>query len=227
MVLRKDTAVDVLIGPFVDLANGYTAEAGETPAVLLSVNGEALGAKSHATVPDYDDAGYYNCQLDTTDTATVGTMVLVVEETATARAIRHEYTVVEETTYDALYKLAATGFTTLGEINLIAATQTSVDAIEADATLILADTGTTLDGKLDSIIAEVVTAQALPGKSAPPLTSNIADAIMWLYKAYRNKETQSATLYQLLADDGSTVDTTAAITDDGTTLTYNKKAAGA
>ena len=153
MTLRQSTAVDVLIGPFVDLANGYTAEAGETPAVLLSINGQSLGAKSDATVPVYDDAGYYNCELDTTDTATVGTLVLAVEETATARAIRHEYTVVEEAIYDALYVAAADGFNASGQVSLLTATQTSIDAIEADTGELQTDwaNGGRLDLLIDSI----------------------------------------------------------------------------
>ena len=226
MILRQSTAVDVLIGPFVDLTNGYTAEAGETPSVLLSVNGQSLGARSDATPAEYDDAGYYNCELDTTDTATVGTLVLAVEETATARAIRHEYTVVEETTYDALYKASATGFTSLGEINLIAATQTSIDAIETY-------TGTTLDTKIntidtliDAITASLITAAGEPAQGTPGQTLGTADKVSWLYKYLINKKTQTATQFSLRDFADTQVDTKATITDDGTTLTYGAQATG-
>ena len=34
-VLRQSTAVDVLIGPFLDITDGATAETGETPSVSL------------------------------------------------------------------------------------------------------------------------------------------------------------------------------------------------
>jgi len=106
-ILRQSTAVDVLIGPFVDLTDGATAEEGETPTVLLSKNGQALGAKNDADVPVHDDAGYYNCELDATDTATVGTLVLIVEATGSALPVRHEYQVIEEAAYDHLYAGAA------------------------------------------------------------------------------------------------------------------------
>jgi len=109
-ILKQATAVDVLIGPFVDLTDGYTAETGETPVVKLSKNGQALAAKSDVTVPVHDADGYYNCELDTTDTDTVGTLILTVAASANALPVRHEFQVMEEAIYDALYGSGADGF---------------------------------------------------------------------------------------------------------------------
>jgi len=106
--LRQSTAVDVLIGPFFDLTDGTTAETGETPAVTLSKNGQALAAKNDATTPVHDADGNHNCELDVTDTDTVGTLVLTVAATASARAIKHEYQVMDEGAYDALFGATAT-----------------------------------------------------------------------------------------------------------------------
>jgi len=108
--LRVNTAVDVLIGPFVDLTDGATSEAGETPAVKLSKNGQALAAKTDVTVPVYDADGYYNCELDTTDTNTEGTLVLTVAKSATALPVRHEYNVMAEAAWDSLYVAKDDGF---------------------------------------------------------------------------------------------------------------------
>jgi len=110
MILRQSTAEDVLIGPFVDLTDGATAETGESPTVKLSKNGEALAAKSDVTTPVHDADGYYNCELDGTDTGTVGTLTLTVAASANALPVRHEFQVVEETVYDALYAASAAGF---------------------------------------------------------------------------------------------------------------------
>lgn len=70
--LREDTAVDVLIGPFVDDADGDTADTDATLDVELSKAGQALANKTDATAPVHDAAGtvdgYYNCELDATDT---------------------------------------------------------------------------------------------------------------------------------------------------------------
>lgn len=108
-ILRQSTAVDVLIGPFVDATNGYDAETGISPAVKLSKNGQALGAKNDATTPVHDADGYYNCEFDTTDTGTVGTLVLSVIGNSTSLPVRHEYQVVEQAVYDAMYVVNAEG----------------------------------------------------------------------------------------------------------------------
>ncbi|MPZ24807.1 MAG: hypothetical protein GEU28_15055, partial [Dehalococcoidia bacterium] len=133
MILKQATAVDVLIGPFVDLADGATAEEGESPSVLLSKNGQGLAAKSDATTPAHDDAGYYNCELDATDTGTVGTLVLVVEATANALPVRHEFQVVEEAVYDQLFGASAPGAATVAAL---ATVDQVVDDILVDTAVI-------------------------------------------------------------------------------------------
>lgn len=57
----------------------------------------------------------------------------------------------------------------------------------------------------------------LPGQEAPPATPTLEEAIMWLYKVMRNRTTQTATQWSLMADDESTVDAKATVSDDGTT----------
>jgi hypothetical protein len=125
-ILKQATAVDVLIGPFVDKTDKATAEESETPAVLLSKNGQALAAKTDATVPTHDDVGYYNCELDATDTDTVGNLVLVVEATASAAPVRHDFQVIEEAVYDALYGSGATAPASAALIGVAGAGLTAV-----------------------------------------------------------------------------------------------------
>ena len=109
-ILKQSTAVDVLIGPFVDITDGATAETGESPAVKLSKNGQTLGAKNDATTPVHDADGYHNCEFDATDTDTVGTLVATVAASATALPVRHEYQVVIGPIFDALYGASAAAF---------------------------------------------------------------------------------------------------------------------
>ena len=102
ILLKQSTAVDVLIGPFVDDTDGKTAEVSLTmaaAAVLLSKNGQALTLKSDATAGVYDANGCYNCEFDATDTNTLGSLVLTVFETG-ALPVRHEYMVVPGWYYD-------------------------------------------------------------------------------------------------------------------------------
>ncbi len=107
--LRQSTAVDVSIGPFVDSTDAYTAETGLSPAVKLSKNGQALAAKNDATTPVHQADGYYNCELDATDTNTVGTLRLSVAGSATALPVFHDFQVVEEAVYDAMFASGAVG----------------------------------------------------------------------------------------------------------------------
>ena len=58
---------------------------------------------------------------------------------------------------------------------------------------ILTDTGTTLDTKIDLLVAAVDTAQGEPGQGAPPVSASMDDKIAYLYKAWRNKIEQTAT----------------------------------
>ncbi len=116
--LRQATAVDVLIGPFVDATDGDAEEGGLTitPSdVRLSINGQTAAAKTDVTNAAHDADGFYNCELDATDTATVGILVLYVH-VAGALAVRHEYQVLEENVYDLLFKAAATGGTDIASI---------------------------------------------------------------------------------------------------------------
>lgn len=58
-----------------------------------------------------------------------------------------------------------------------------------------------------------------PGSGAPGATISLAQKIGYLYKAFRNKVTQTSTEYSLYADDESTVHQKATVSDDGTTFT--------
>lgn len=60
---------------------------------------------------------------------------------------------------------------------------------------------------------------AQPGQEAPAATNTLAKMIGYLFKAWRNKTTQTSDTYSLFADDGTTVDQKATTTDDGTTFT--------
>ena len=230
-ILRQSTAVSFMMGPFLDLTAGTTEE-GLTIAyteVRLSKNGADYVAKSETTAMVHKESGMYLCVLDTDDTGTVGTLNVLVDDTANAAIpVSGEYQVVETAVYDALYVNAATAFNSTGQVSLKTATQTSIDAIEADTSELQADwaNGGRLDLLIDSIIAEVVTAQTLPAQGVPSATPPVADAIMHMYKAWRNKSTQSATEYKLYNDAGDTVDHKSTLSDSGATFTSGEIGAG-
>ena len=66
-------------------------------------------------------------------------------------------------------------------------------------------------------------------KSVPPGAStadDMATKVDYLYKAWRNRQTQSASQYSLYADNATTVDHKATFTDDGTTADRGELASG-
>lgn len=85
---------------------------------------------------------------------------------------------------------------------------------------------------LAEVNAEVVDAlntdtYAEPGQGAPAATASLVAKIGYLYKAWRNKHTQTATEYALYGDDGVTKDQEAGVGDDGVTFTRNEMQTGA
>ena len=108
--LRQSTATQaVLIGPFIDDTDGKTAETGLTIAntdIRLSANGGNMFAKTSGG-GTHDEIGYYTITLDATDTATVGKLQLAVHP-AGALPVYHEFQVLDEGAYDALFATAAT-----------------------------------------------------------------------------------------------------------------------
>lgn len=64
-------------------------------------------------------------------------------------------------------------------------------------------------------------AQGAPAANASPLTK-----LAFLYKAWRNKKTQTASTFSLYNDDAATVDHKATVSDDGTTTIIGEIATG-
>ena len=57
----------------------------------------------------------------------------------------------------------------------------------------------------------------LPGQVAPPLAPTFEEMISWLYKVLRNRKSQTSTQWNLFADNETTVDAKATVSDDTTT----------
>ncbi|KKL64090.1 hypothetical protein LCGC14_2168500, partial [marine sediment metagenome] len=169
--------------PFVDSTDGDTEETALTISradVLLSKNGQGAVQKTDITAAAHDADGFYNCELDATDTDTVGQLVLYVHE-AGALAVRHDFQVVEEEPYDDIFAASAVGYlkpTTAGrDFDVSAGGEGGIDwanigspttAVDLSATDIqLCDTTTTNTDMLTAaaVNAEVDTAlnTAIPG----------------------------------------------------------------
>jgi hypothetical protein len=84
-----------------------------------------------------------------------------------------------------------------------------------------------LDTEIAAILALLDDPRTEPGQGAPPVNPDLATKIDYLYKAWRNRKTQTATEFALYADDGTTKDQEAAVSSDGTTLVIGEIATGA
>ena len=159
-ILRQSTAVDVLIGPFVDSTDGDTEEAALTinrADVLLSKNGQGAVQKTDVTAAASDADGFYNCELDATDTDTVGQLVLYVH-VAGALAVRHDFQIVEEEPYDDIFAASAVGYlkpTTAGrDLDVTAGGEAGIDLDNTSGTIAAAQIAT------DAITAAKIAADA-------------------------------------------------------------------
>ncbi len=104
LFLKQSTAVNVLIGPFIDDTDGKTAETGLTLAqadIRLSKNAGNMAQKGDATSCTHDELGYYSCPLSTTDTGTLGNLKLMVHQ-AGSLPVFHDFIVVTANVYDTL-----------------------------------------------------------------------------------------------------------------------------
>ncbi|MGB1373813.1 MAG: hypothetical protein ACPG6R_11875 [Aequoribacter sp.] len=143
MFLKQSTAVDVLVGPFVDATDAYTAETGLTLAIKVSKNGQTMATKNDATTPTHDADGYYNCELDATDTNTVGTLVLTQAGSATHLAWSKTYYVLEEAIYDAIFGASAAAFDANARVDVGSLAGTAQTARDIGASVLLSSgTGT-------------------------------------------------------------------------------------
>ena len=103
--LKQSTAVIKKLGPFVDSGDGNTAETGLTISqadIQLSKNGGAFAQTSDGSPTTTHDAdGWYPIPLTTTDTGTLGSLVVQITESG-ALPVWREYMVVPANVYDSL-----------------------------------------------------------------------------------------------------------------------------
>jgi len=102
LYLKQSTAVTIKLGIFVDSTDGITPEESLTinqSNILLSKNSGALTQKNESSASAHDSSGYYDCDLDTTDTATAGRLQVVCNISG-ALPVYHEFTVLSASEYE-------------------------------------------------------------------------------------------------------------------------------
>lgn len=193
--LRANTPVDVLIGPFVEDDDiGDTPCIGLTLDVEVSKNGQGLANKTDITAPAHDGAGnvdgYYNCELDATDTNTEGSLVLVAHH-ADALPVRHDYAVLSEAAWDSMFATKDAGFM---DVNI--KTVGRADAQEAEA------------NNLETACANYSVTRGLTGTALPAAASNAAGGLPISIAGALDLDAQIKTdIDAILVDTGTTLDT--------------------
>ncbi len=102
--LKQSTAVEVKIGPFVDNGDGFTPETTLTISQAdkrLAKNGGDWAQTNESTSLVHEEFGWYRCLLDTTDTDTLGILILAISETG-ALPVWREFMVIPANVYDSL-----------------------------------------------------------------------------------------------------------------------------
>jgi len=202
--LRQSTACFINLGDFVDLTDGVTytiamatAMNSATTGVRISKNGAAFITRNTATIPVYQEMGYYRVDLDTTDTNTVGRLKIIFSDPAVCLSAQADYLVLEEAVYDALIAGTAslnTNMLTMSDIDFSIKQKTSLNAAtpasiqgavtitsNADITSILADTNelqglvssSKISAQVKGIDADAITASALKTDAVTEITAAI------------------------------------------------------
>lgn len=101
--LKQSTATTLLLGPFVDDTDGKTPETAltlsQSDILLWKEGGTTLAQKNESTTCTHRSIGLYTCPINTTDTNTLGTLVVSVAESG-ALPIRQDYIVLPANVYD-------------------------------------------------------------------------------------------------------------------------------
>ena len=114
--LQANTGIDVRIGPFLDVGDGFTPETGITlgaadEAELLKTNGAAtvsIAARTWAAVTSCD--GWYDLTLTTTDTNTEGQLSIVVQDDSVCLPVHCHFMVMAQASYASKYTAKDTGY---------------------------------------------------------------------------------------------------------------------
>jgi hypothetical protein len=101
-ILKQSTAATIVVGPFLDSTDGVTAETALTISqadVRLSKNAAAFAQVGESTSATHMENGYYSKLVNTTDTNTLGRLVVAVAESG-ALPVRQDYLVVTADEFD-------------------------------------------------------------------------------------------------------------------------------
>ncbi len=127
-ILKQSTAIDVRVGPAMDKDNGVTpvtsASIGSADqADILKADGAATVTMAGVLAAVTNVDGWYDYTMSTSDTDTVGTLDLVLQDASLMLPIFARFQVVEEAVFIALYQASAAGWLSTATITVAEQTQ--------------------------------------------------------------------------------------------------------
>tara|TARA_R110000868_G_scaffold323523_5_gene584457 strand:- start:840 stop:1976 length:1137 start_codon:yes stop_codon:yes gene_type:complete len=194
----------------------FTIAAKDNVSIFHRVNAYAIGGLASIGQAGYAGVDWGQVANKTTANALTNTSIITTQkvdvETIKTNPVVNAGTI----TFPTTQTLASTTNLT----NLDVASSTLATAAN------LATVAGYLDTEIAAILALLDDARGEPGQGNPPVNPDVVTKIDYLYKAWRNKVTQTATTYSLFADDAVTVDQKATVSDDGTTYSKGEVATG-
>lgn len=103
MELRESTTIVVAIGPFLDKTDAVTPKTALTPTIRLKKNGATAVARNSATAVTHDENGWYNVELNATDTNALGRLKVMSTDAATYMPVWENFRVIAAAYYDEKY----------------------------------------------------------------------------------------------------------------------------
>ena len=123
LYIRQGATHKVVVGIFVDVADGFTPETGITlgaadeAAAILHDNGTIVDISGYTWAAITSADGHYHLTLQSGITGTVGHVTVVVNDDSVCLPVFKEFTVLEESVYDNMYAAAAVGPLTAAAVN--------------------------------------------------------------------------------------------------------------
>ena len=134
--LKQSTSVTLTFGPFLDETDGKTAETGLTitrPDIQLSKNGGAFAQTQTVATLSHDADGWYPATMGTTDTGTLGGLIVQIHESG-ALPVWREFMVVPTNVWDSMFGADNLEVDVALWLGTAAATPTTAGVPEVDVT---------------------------------------------------------------------------------------------
>jgi hypothetical protein len=210
--LKQSTAVDIKMGPFLDSTDGNTQETALTitqPDIRLAKNGGAWAQKNASQTLSHEEAGWYEVALDTTDTNTLGILIVAIHESG-ALPVWREFMVVPANIYDSVVSGSDVLDVSVTQwLGTAAATPTTAGVPEVDVTFWL---GTAAATPSVAGVPEVDVTHWIGTAAATPTTAGVpeVDVTHWLGTAAATPTTAGVPEVDLTHIAGAAVNTSTA-----------------